>query len=407
MDIAQIGQTVTWLDEQRRRVDQEMRQLEQRLTNQAGIIEEQARRIQQLEGELATTRAQLAQYASLQEALNNLRAEVRLMIERLEEDRLARERDQERLRAAERERIGRALATVRRELERLRPLEEGLEVRQVEERRLSESLLQLRQALTELEKRLEERTRPIAFLTEQRSQDHKRIAQLQQETVELFKRLETLVGKLALVEDKVQRQESTLAEVSGTAEELRREQQVFLEEARQIDMTRQQLIQHWEETLTRVQEHVDQAVKRLEVFQVQYDRAVQAVTDIERWQAELRRHVNEAREAQRIAEERVQNHMREFEEDQEKRWKKHVLEWDYRWREHSRRMDGLEAQFKPILQQLELHQQLVDQLWRLQEEYGSQRLAEAQRLLKLIEETMAARERTLKTRTPPEKKAEA
>ena len=100
MDLAQLEQLVTWLDEQRRQSDQYIRQLEQRIVAQQNALEEQAQRIQQLEGDLAALRAQLAEYGAFKQAMDNLRNEVRHMIERLEEEQLARERDQERVRAA-------------------------------------------------------------------------------------------------------------------------------------------------------------------------------------------------------------------------------------------------------------------------------------------------------------------
>ena len=396
MDIAQIEQMVSWLDEQRRRADQDIRQLEQRLVNQMGVIEEQARRIQQLESELAAARAQLAEYTSLQQAMENLRNEVRHMVERLEEERLARERDQERLRAAEREKLGRDLAELRKELERIRPLEEELEARKVEERRLGENLMRLRQSVTEIERRLEEAVRNNVLLQEQRAQDHRRIGQLQGETVELFRRLETTVNKLALLEEKVQRQESTLKNVAQIAEDLRQEEQTFLEEVRRAEVDRQKTMEQWGNVFERIEAEMEEALKRLEVFQLQYEKAVQAVADIERWQAELRRDVHEAREAQRVAEERMRNQIREFESEQEKRWKKQILEWDYRWQEADRRTTALDQKITQAHKLLALHRELLDVLWRLQEEWGSHQLGEAQRLLQLIEGMAEKRERILK-----------
>ncbi len=397
MDLAQLEQMVTWLDQQRRQSDQEIRLLEQKLTQQAGIIEEQARRIQQLEGELAAARAQLAEYNALQQALDNIRKEVRAAIERVEEERLARERDQERLRAAEREKWSRELAEVRKELERIPALEEQLESRKVEERRLNEAILQLREAIPPLDRRVEDAARTVTLLKEQRSQDHRRIGQLQGETVELFRRLESLAGKLPLLEEKIQRQETAVKAVQEVAESLKQREQAFLEEVRQAEVARKQTMSLWEKSFERMEAQLAEALGKLETFQLQYDKAVQAVKDIERWQTELRRDVHEVREAQRLAEEQMRREIREFEEELEKRWKKQLLEWDYKWEEQNRRLEALQKEIDANRVLLNRHGQLLDLLWRLQEEWGSQQLAEAQRLLQLIEETAAKWERLGKT----------
>ena len=403
MDIAQLEQMVTWLDQQRRRADQDMRQLEQRLAGQMGMIEEQARRIQQLESELAAARAQLAEQAALQKALDNLRNEVRSMIERLEEERLARERDQERLRAAEREKWGRDLAEVRKRFDALAGLQEDLEMRKVEERRLGEAILQLRETLSEVDRRSEEALRNVSLLIEQRTQDHKRIGQLQGETVELFRRLETTVNKLTLLEERIQRQESAVKHVAEITEEMRKAEEAFLEDMRRAEVDRERQITVWKEGFEEMQARLAEAMQEFDRFQVQYEKSVQAVSAIERFQAELRQQVQEIREAQRVAEDRMRRQMRDFESEQEKRWKKQLLEWEYKFQEEHRQIAALDALLQATRRQLQLHEELLDILWRLQQEWGSHQLGAAQGLLQLIEEMAAKRERALKehSKTPP------
>ena len=57
MDLNQLTQMVTWLDEERRRDKTELAKLQQRVESLAAEIAEQARRIQKLEGRLARTQA--------------------------------------------------------------------------------------------------------------------------------------------------------------------------------------------------------------------------------------------------------------------------------------------------------------------------------------------------------------
>lgn len=403
MDLSQLEQMVTWLDQQRRRADQDLRQLEQRLTSQMGIIEEQARRIQQLEGDLAAARAQLAEQTSIQQAMENLRNEVRAMIERLEEERLARERDQERLRAAEREKWARDLGELRKQLERIQPLEEAIALHKAETQRLNEVVLQLREKVTEADRRAEEAMRTTALLSEQRSQDHKRIGHLQGETVELFRRQESTIGKLTLLEEKLQRQESTIKRIAQTVDEVKSAQDDFLEDMRRADVDRQHQMEAWKREFQEIQAQLANAMESIERFQVQYDKAVQAVSVIERIQAELHRDIQEIREAQRVAEDRLRVQMRDFETEQEKRWKKQLLEWEYKFQEQSRQLAALTDLLKAAQRQLSLHTELLDILWRLQEEWGSHQLGAAQGLLTLIEEMAEKRERALKAfrRTAP------
>ena len=62
MDLTQLAQMVTWLDEEHRRDRAEIARLQQRIEAQSADIIEQARRIQDLEGRLANTQGQLTRF---------------------------------------------------------------------------------------------------------------------------------------------------------------------------------------------------------------------------------------------------------------------------------------------------------------------------------------------------------
>ncbi|MCB0235614.1 MAG: hypothetical protein KDG58_15640, partial [Anaerolineae bacterium] len=205
MDIDQLTQMVTWLDEEHRRERGEVAKLQQRIESQATEIVEQARRVQELEGQLASTQAQLVRFNQVDQALQQLKNELVLMLQRQDEQHAKDLRESERLRAGEREAAARNIAEVRKELPRFSRIEEELQQRKVEDQRLTEIVLALRQQLNGINKDIDERTRTLPFLMEQRTQDNKRIAQLQQETVELFKRTEGSSGKLQLLESNQQR----------------------------------------------------------------------------------------------------------------------------------------------------------------------------------------------------------
>lgn len=62
MDIDQLAQMVHWLDEEYRRDRAEIARLQQQLESQSAEIVEQTHRIQELEGRLETTTAQLERF---------------------------------------------------------------------------------------------------------------------------------------------------------------------------------------------------------------------------------------------------------------------------------------------------------------------------------------------------------
>ena len=176
MDTAQLAQMVTWLDEEHRRDRAEIGRLQQQLESQSGDIVEQARRIQELEGRLASTTAQLGRFTQLEQQIDSVKQEFGLMIDRSDEGQTQIAREFERARLADREALTREISEVRRELPRISRIEEAVERRKGEEERLVDMIMEGRNQINLLVKDLEERTRQIPFLTDQRTGDAKRIA---------------------------------------------------------------------------------------------------------------------------------------------------------------------------------------------------------------------------------------
>ena len=304
MDIDQLTQMVTWLDEEHRRERGEVAKLQQRIESQATEIVEQARRVQELEGQLASTQAQLVRFNQVDQALQQLKNELVLMLQRQDEQHSKDLRETERLRAGEREAAARNIAEVRKELPRFSRIEEELQQRKVEDQRLTEIVLALRQQLNGINKDIDERTRTLPFLMDQRTQDNKRIAQLQQETVELFKRTEGWSGKLQLLELNQQRIERGLTTIQPIPAQIREEVTSFVEGQKLKDAERDRQMARWHEEMEQQRVGIEQQHKKLQEFDTQIADAKRVAISLQGFEESIRREQHQMAELQRLAEER-------------------------------------------------------------------------------------------------------
>ena len=388
MDIDQLTQMVTWLDEEHRRERGGIAQLQQRIESQATEIVEQARRVQELEGQLASTQARLVRFDQVDQALQQLKKELVLMLHRQDEQHAKDLRESERLRAGERETAARNIAEVRKELPRFSRIEEELQQRKVEDQRLTEIVLALRQQVNGINKDIDERTRSLPFLMEQRTQDNKRIAQLQQETVELFKRTELASGKLQLLESNQQRTERGLTVIQPIPAQIREEVTSFVESTKLKDVERDRQMVRWHEEMEQQRAGIELQHKKLQEFDTHIADAKRVSISLQGFEESIRREQHQVAELQRLAEERQHKELDDFVAEDEKRWKKQILEWDGRWVEQQKVNKDLAVQFPPIRKEIESVKALVRQLWRLQETYGTQRMQEAQRWLQALESSL-------------------
>jgi chromosome segregation ATPase len=304
MDLTQLSQMVSWLDEEHRHDREELAKLDQRLQSLGVENQQQARRIQELEGRLASTAAQLTRFTQLEQALQQLKTEMVVMLDKQTEARMQTEREVERARMSDRENASRGLAEVRKEITRISHFEEELNARQAEDQRLSEMTLALRQAINGISKDLDDRTRSLPYMVEQRAQDNKRIAQIQSENVELLKRTDALASKLPVFDEYLQRLDRELQRILPVPDILREEQHTFIEAQKigEVERTRQMV--QWSEEFAQQREQIENHTVRLRDFTAQYEAAGRAIKMLEEFQAQIAREQKQVAELQRLAEER-------------------------------------------------------------------------------------------------------
>jgi len=384
MDLTQLSQMVTWLDEEHRRDREEIAKLDQRLQGMTIENQEQARRIQDLEGRLANTQAQLTRFTQMDQALQQLKNEVTVLMSKETEARLQTERENDRARAGERETVARAIAEIRKELPRFGRIDEELVTRQAEDQRLGETILALRQSINNVSKDLDDRTRTLPYVIEQRAQDNKRIAAVQAETVELFKRTDTVPGKLAILEERIQRLERDLEKIRPVPDVLRREQQTFIEAQKLGEVERGRQMEQWEAAFIEQKKAIESQIVRMREFAAQYEASQRALKSLEEFQGQILRGQKQVSELQRLAEERQRKELAAWQTENEQRWKKELLRWEYATQEQQKATAKIVERFSPIERATALIQRDLEALWKLQAMLGSQQMQSVQKLLDML-----------------------
>jgi hypothetical protein len=391
MDLTQLSQMVAWLDEEHRRDREELARLDQRLQNMAIEKQEQSRRIQDLESRLASTQAQLTKFTQLEQALQQLKGEVVVLLDKQVEARLTAEREIERARISDREALGRGIAEIRKELTRLGRVEEELVARQAEDQRLGEMALAQRVAINNVTKDLDERTRSLPYMIEQRAVDNKRIAQIQGENTELLKRTEATAARITVTEERQQRQEKDLQKLQPIPEQLYQDQKAFIETQKLSDVERDRQMGIWQQTIEEQKTLIEKQIVRLRDFEARHEQAGRALKAIEEFQTSLLRDQKQVSELQRLAEERQRKELADWQSENEQRWKKESLRWDYSIQEQQKVNQRLAERFPPLEKQLAAIQRDIEALWRLHEALGAAQIQSSQRLVDAVGSALGAR----------------
>lgn len=363
MDLSQLTQMATWLDEEHRRDKAELIRLQQRLESQVAEMQDQARALKEIEARFVGVQTQLLKFAQLEKALQQLKDEVVQMLAQADERRLQESREAERIRSIERDTVSRALNEIRRDLQRLPRLEEEIGLRKEEQRRVNEQIIALQQSSAALSQEVENRLRGLPFLEEGRSQDVRRIAQLQQESLEALKRIEQHDSQLRVLEDAIQRQERDLSELKELVSQLRAAQREFTEkQLLEVERMKRQIAE-WSETLEVHVKKIDEFEDRIQQFGEAFRQDRQVVESVTRFQEIIRREQTQVAELQRLAEDRQKRQLEQWAEENEKRWKRELLRWEHQWGEQAKRNAQIADQFHQLEERLAHHQADLEAAW--------------------------------------------
>jgi hypothetical protein len=346
-----------WMDEEVRRYRNELIAAQQRVNSLEEEARQQARHIEDLEGRLASTLTQLNRITVLERALEQYKSEIRLLVEQLEEVYQEDRREAGRIRLIEQDNVNRAIGEVRKGLASIPRLQEELDLRAAEERRLNDAQLVLRQRILDLEKRIDTEIRPIPYLEEQRARDAKYIAQLQEQAASLIKSVDDITNRFLVVEEMAHRNRQSVEDLVTIRSELQQRQRRFLEEVRMADQERQRLTVEWEGLEESREERMHEFAEQIRIFAEQHQRIKSALENLEALGERLQREQHEVSELQRLAEERQKARMEEWEAEAEKRWQREKMLWEQQWHDHDRR----EAEALERLDMLDDHSVVTDE----------------------------------------------
>jgi len=366
METNQTAQMVAWLDEERRKDKALITRLEERNQSQAALLEDQARRLQALENELAQVRQQQISPNRFDETVERLRTEFNAQIEEIQKRRTSVDQDFKKMRDMDREALMKSIEELRQEV--IQRVDRAIQPRRTEEERLSRVATELQDYASNLSKGLEEFERSLGFLEEQRRQDARRLSDINGELAELAKKSEAHQAKAELVEDISRRNERAVTELTGAIGEFRQQRQEWNEQQALADQQR-------ERTMTDMLKRMDGFADDMTLFSKQVEgwadtnrQMKQKLEEFERLADRVERRLNEAAEMQRLSEERFRQEWEDFMSDDQRRWRQFTITNEESWRENEKALTEIQATMTQVNELSERQSEHLKYLNRTQQE---------------------------------------
>ena len=366
MELSEISQRLTFLDEERRKDKELVSTLTERLEAQTGKLQAQARQIQELEGILASTRAELVKFSQVDRAMEQLRQELTLLVENSDEKREKAHRELSRLRQVEQESFSRQIAELRQDIKPIPRYDEEIQSLHAELSRVNASVISLQHQSAELGKRVDDRMQSVVYMEEQRRQDSRRITQLESDATALNKKTNDLGSKLPLLEELIQAKRKEL----DRAAELLEEQGQVIENQRVTEFRWERQVAEWGKLVEEIKQESTSMTTQTVRLREQSELVRRALADLDPFRERIERRQDEMAEMQRIAEDRQKRVMEEWQTEREKQWDRFKLENDERWRENVRLNEKRFTQVQTLEEYVLQLTPQIQRLWEVQEAWA-------------------------------------
>lgn len=310
--------------------------LEHRLADQRDATAGLAHQLQSLQTELASTRADLARYLKLEDAFQQTKNEITLMLRESDKRHQEAAAEAARARQLERESDAKAVAEIRKQLEELPRLRERTQALAAQDTRLDQVMQGLQVQGMKLAEQLKEYASRLPFVDQHLVRLAERLDKTEPMLTQMASREDELGSRIRYLEEWGQRSAEKFGEVERFQEEMRRQQADLAETMRFSDEARRRKLDAWAEELAAHKKQMEDWAKNLRTFAEAHQRARATLAAIEELGKQLARDQNQVMELQRLGMERQQRQLEEWQAENEKRWGLFLKQRGWQWKEQEK-----------------------------------------------------------------------
>ena len=365
-DEEQVLKRLEWMDEQRRISARKLAEMEQRFILLERKLAGREERILDLERKLANTTAQLARISEIDVRLSNFRDEMVDLIEQYDARRIEGEERYDRLRRVEHEGVSREISDIRKELPTIGRLERDMELRQAEEKRLANSIGQLKNEITPIRNQISEWDQALAFLGEKEKQNSQNIGTIQTQLLEINKKWDPLDTRIDVLANTLSKAETSRRDLVEAQIEQREIVKKWAEQIQIGEHERNKQLEKWRYLLEEQKDTMSRYSREWINYSDQYKEAKMALQTLQEWQQQIEGQQREQSELLRMELNRMSSRWDGFILEDKQKWKTAEVETQQRWIAYDRAEKKIQEQIMELQETLVQIQEDKDLLWRIQ-----------------------------------------
>lgn len=314
MDLNQVTQLLTWLDEEHRKDKAVLMALQSQIDTQKAQLTEQARQLQEIQATLARIEGQLPRLAQLDAAIQGVRTEFSGLLAKHAAERDVQEEMRTRSDKLEAESLARIVRQVQERVESIASFENVAGALRDEDSKLRGEVTRVLNQLSDLNKRLAAQDERLDLLAQdgQSLRDGLTALRLAHEDWSNNKHM----ALKAVVEALGPRLDAKVEQAQLALDGLSKRQQDDVNALRLKQQEWERRLDELSAEMKAAQPPVARWAKQLEEFATQFERNRKTVYDLRELERQIRQQGNEVLELQRLAAERQRTELREWQDNQ-------------------------------------------------------------------------------------------
>lgn len=350
MDINHATQLLAWLDKEHRQDKAQLLELQNLVQAQKALLNEQTQRLQELQAAIARLDSQPGRISELEQTIQEVRSEFRDLLEKHASQHTVLEEQRTRSEKMATKEYARSIHQLQEQVENLGSFAASLNELRAQDGKLQARVTALDTQLTELAKRILPQDERVEVIARQLQATRDELLNLRLALEKQNTQTMTLKAAADSIEPRIM---PKIEQLQAMLQDLDKKRQADLVpfQVRQQEQIR--LMEEMEKRLQEARPPVQRWVQQLEEFAKEFDQNKQVLYSLQEVDTQMRQRANELIELQRLATERQQIELREWQDAQVKVDENHVA-----------RINQLETRIQKTNELLARIQEQIDQMSR-------------------------------------------
>ena len=352
----QITNKIEWLDEQRRNDRKMVVELRENINALQNDKKDILARIATMQAEIKKAQ-QLAAYASKVDGIiDKNRSDFMTSLDNIESLRTKSEIEMERLRILDRDAVNKTISNMQQSIGKLRHIEEQLEVKDEENRRVSSEISELTISINKAIRTSDQVEHTITTVEERSIQDGKRISDFKGDLNNLRMLLDEMRPKLESLDDSNLSNHNHINDLMTMETDRKLEQSTWIEQQSVVVSERERWWSELQNQSKEIETTMQESALRMEEFRETHHEMKHALSNLDNNFSVVEDRISDFTELQRHTLDRHKGEWTDFVEENDQQWTEHELTRSEQWKENSRltqkflkRLDNTEEDVKQIM----------------------------------------------------------